>query len=304
MGCPPDFADRAPEAPLPAAPAAAPPAARLLPGLGLDRTDIDTPLRRVGLESAAARAVGSGRPVLRVLPDVVVLKIGGQSIMDRGAAALFPLLDELRPLRRQHKLLLGVGGGTRARHAYAVALDLGMPTSVLAKIGMNVPVQNARMLQMLLAADGGVLISNDDFAHLPLHYAVGCTPILPGMPPFSFWEKPGPRGRIPTHRTDAGVYLTAEALGAARCIFVKDEDGLYDANPKENPQARHIPRATAAEVLAMGLPDLVVEPVVLEYMQRAEHLRQIQIINGLVPGMLSRALAGEPVGTVIDAGPR
>jgi len=108
------------------------------------------------------------------------------------------------------------------------------------------------------AADGGVLISNEDFAHLPLHYAVGCTPILPGMPPFSFWEKPGPRGRIPTHRTDAGVYLTAEALGAARCVFVKDENGLYDANPKGNPQARHIPRVRADELLAMGLPDLVI----------------------------------------------
>lgn len=301
MGCPPDFEDRAPEAPLASA---APAAARLLPGAGLERTDIDTPLRRLDLDGPVARALGGGRPVLRVLPDVVVLKIGGQSIMDRGAAALFPLLDELRALRREHKLLLGVGGGTRARHAYAVALDLGMPTSVLAKIGMNVPVQNARMLQMLLAADGGVLISNEDFAHLPLHYAVGCTPILPGMPPFSFWEKPGPRGRIPTHRTDAGVYLTAEALGAARCVFVKDENGLYDANPKDNPQARHIPRVRADELLAMGLPDLVIEPVVLEYMQRAQHVRQIQIVNGLVPGMVSRALAGEPVGTVIDAGPR
>jgi len=31
----------------------------------------------------------------------------------------------------------------------------------------------------------------------------------------------------------------------------------------------------------------------------ARHVKQVQISNGLVPGMLTRALAGEPVGTVI-----
>ena len=49
----------------------------------------------------------------------------------------------------------------------------------------------------------------------------------------------------------------------------------------------------------MDLDDLVVERVVLENMSRAVHQRQIQVINGLVPGNLTRALAGEPVGTVI-----
>ncbi|MBL8616283.1 MAG: uridine kinase [Deltaproteobacteria bacterium] len=274
---------------------------RLIPGAGLDRTDIETPFSVHSLSSEAVAGHGADRQVLRILPEVNVIKIGGQSIMDRGAAAVLPLVAELRACAQQHPLLLGVGGGTRARHAYAIALDLGMPTSVLAKIGAHVPVQNARMLQLLLAQDGGILIDHEAVGHLPLYYRMGCVPILPGMPPFSFWEPPARVGRIPTHRTDAGVWLTAEGLGARRCIFVKDEDGLYTANPKDDPRATFIPRIHAAELLARKLPDCVVEPVVLEYMLRARLVREIQIINGLKPGTLTRALAGEPVGTIIHA---
>ena len=36
-------------------------------------------------------------------------------------------------------------------------------------------------------------------------------------------------------------------------------------------------------------------------MRRAVHMREIQVINGLVPGNLTRALNGEHVGTVIYA---
>jgi molybdenum storage protein len=119
------------------------------------------------------------------------------------------------------------------------------------------------------------------------------------MPPFEYWEKPAKTGRIPTHRTDAGVYLTAEVLGARSCIFVKDERGLYTANPKVDKNATFIDRVHAGELLEMGLPDLVVEPVVLEYLQRARWVKEIQVIDGRERGNLTRALAGEHVGTII-----
>jgi len=268
---------------------------------GEDRTDIDTPFREISFSHASAAKLGEGNEVIRILPDVHVLKVGGQSFMDRGREAVWPLVDEVASLKNTHKMLLGIGGGTRARHAYAIALDLGMPTSVLSKIGQNVPVQNARLMQLLLAKHGGILIDHDMFGHLPLYYAMGCIPVLPGMPPYSFWEKPGAKGRIPTHRTDAGVYLTAEVMGAASCTFVKDEKGLYTANPKHDKNATFIPRISVAELKAMDLPDLVVEPVILDYLERARSVRQIQVIDGRVKGNLTRALNGEHVGTIIYA---
>jgi len=239
---------------------------------------------------------------LALMPSTKVLKIGGQSIMDRGKAAVFPILKDIVVLKEKHNLLLGCGGGTRARHIYTIASDLELPTGILAHLGGYVPRQNARMLQMLLADHGGIFILYDDFEKLPLYFKLGCIPIMTGMPPFGYWEKPTENGRIPQNRTDAGVFLTAEALGCKRAYFVKDENGLYTDDPKKNKNTKHIPRISAQELIQMDLPDLIVERVVLDHMVRAKFCHEIQIINGLDPLMLTRALDGEDVGTIIYKG--
>ena len=261
---------------------------------------------RKNIESTLAGATMTGSAVsglkydpIAMDPDVRVMKIGGQSIMDRGREAVFPILDELVAAKDKYKLLVGAGGGTRARHIYHIASDLELPTGVLAAAGGYVPMQNARMLAMLLAKHGGIYIMHDDFEKLPLYFRLGCIPIMTGMPPFAYWEKPGAKTRIPTHRTDAGVYLSAEALGCPRALYIKDEDGLYDDDPKKNPNAKLIPRISATELLERDLPDMIIERIVIQYLRRARFCKQVQIFNGTVPGNLTKALAGEDVGTII-----
>ncbi len=235
-----------------------------------------------------------------VMPELRVVKLGGQSIMDRGRAAVFPILEEIVAARKEGiPILILTGGGTRARHVYAIASDLEMPTGVIASIGGYIPMQNARMIQMLLAKHGGVYIMQDDFEKLPLYIQMGCIPIMTGMPPFGYWEKRGEDGRIPANRTDAGVFLSAEFLGCRRAIFIKDEAGLYTDDPKKNPKAEHIPRISATELIERNLDDLIVERVVVEYMTRARWVRELQIVNGLEPGQVTKALRGEDCGTII-----
>ncbi|MGE0298980.1 MAG: uridine kinase, partial [Pseudonocardia sp.] len=94
----------------------------------------------------------------------------------------------------------------------------------------------------------------------------------------------------------------AETYGCARMIYVKDEDGLYTANPKTDPSATLIPRATVDELLEMDLTDLIVERPLLQLVRNARHVREIQVINGLVPGNIRRALDGEHIGTIITGG--
>lgn len=260
------------------------------------RKDIEGPLAGATLTSAAANLDYS--PVA-MMPDVKVVKVGGQSILDRGRAAVFPVLDELVANKDRFQLLLCCGGGTRARHIYSLASELEMPTGVLAALGGYVPRQNARMVQMLLAKHGGVFILHDDFEKLPLYFRLGCIPIMTGMPPFGYWEKPGQNGRIPANRTDAGVFLTADVLGAKRAIFIKDEEGLYSDDPKKNPSAQHIPRIGARELLKRDLPDMIIERVVIEYLTRSRFCTELQIVNGMKPGHITRALEGEDVGTII-----
>jgi molybdenum storage protein len=121
------------------------------------------------------------------------------------------------------------------------------------------------------------------------------------MPPYTFWQPNPSVGRIPPHRTDTGAFLVSEVFGTRSMIFVKDEDGLYTADPKKDRHARFIPSITVDELLEMDLQDLVVERSVLSLMSSARSRRSIQIINGLKAGTLTRALNGEPVGTVISA---
>ena len=240
--------------------------------------------------------------IVSILPQTWVVKIGGQSVMDRGRAAVYPIVEELVKAREEGiPMILGAGGGTRARHAYALALDLDMPTAMLARIGAAIPVQNARMLQMLLAKHGGIVVYADDFEKLPLFLTMGIIPITSGMPPYEFWEKVPEEGRIPENRTDAGVYLTGEFLGARGVLYIKDEDGLYTDDPKKNPDAELIPEITAQELLDNGQDDIVVERAVLEYMTRAKSVKEIRIINGTKPGNVLAALRGEAVGSVIRA---
>ena len=121
------------------------------------------------------------------------------------------------------------------------------------------------------------------------------------MPPYTFWHENPAVGRIPPHRTDTGAYLVSEVFGTQSMIFVKDEQGLYTADPKKDRHARFIAKISVAELKALDLHDVVVERPVLDMMEHAEHRRSIQVINGLEKGNLTRALNGEEVGTIIYA---
>jgi molybdenum storage protein len=237
--------------------------------------------------------------VFRPLPELNVVKLGGQSILDRGAPVVLPLLRELVAARSKHQLLVMTGGGTRSRHAYAIALDLGMPTGVLAKLGESISEQNALMVSILLAPDGGIKVGHDDMVKLPSYLALGAIPVMHAMPPYGLWELPDTRGRIPPHRTDVGAFLAAEVVGAKRCILVKDELGLLSADPKKDPAASHIPEIEVGELIRMDLDDLPVERALLDCLNRARSVTEVLLVNGRRPGDLTRALNGENPGSRI-----
>ncbi len=237
----------------------------------------------------------------RIMPLVNVIKIGGQSFIDRGARVLMPLIDEIVANKAEHKMILGTGGGTRSRHVYSVAMDLGMPTGVIARLGSLVSHQNAKILHMLMCKHGGIFVLRETFEQIALILQSGCIPIIEGMPPYEIYERPARGGRIPESRTDTGIFLLGEVLGAKSVIFVKDERGLFTDDPKKNPRAEFIPEIGAGELIGMELNDLMVERKMLELLRNARHVKQVQIINGLEPGMLTRALAGEHVGSIIHA---
>ena len=82
---------------------------------------------------------------------------------------------------------------------------------------------------------------------------------------------------------------------------MKNVDGLFAENPFINPDAEFIPDIAASDLLDLNMDDMVLERKVVELLPHSKSLQKINIINGHVPGTLTKALAGETVGTVIRA---
>ncbi|MDD4073628.1 MAG: uridine kinase [Desulfobacterales bacterium] len=270
------------------------------------RLHIQSSLMGESLVSKSFLKTTEAETYFRMHPDINVLKIGGQSIMDRGGSALFPIIDKLIEAKERHKILLMTGGGTRARHAYMIGIDLGMPPGVLSKLGDKVAWQNAEMLSVLMAKHGGIQINNgDNLEQLTMFCKLGYIPITYGIPPYGLFEHPPEYGSIPPHRTDSGAFLLAENIGARSLIYLKDEKGLFENDPKKvsksnRAKLKFFDRISASELLALDLDDLIIERAVITLLQRAKSVKQLQIIDALNhPEHILRALDGEHVGTII-----
>lgn len=274
---------------------------------GDGRTHIESNLMRESLVDRRVVAKTDSDNELAILPHVVLVGLGGQSIFDRGRAAVMPVVEELSDIRvamRAGKpsappIVLGVGGGTRVRHTVSVALDLGIPTGGVAQLVGAMEEANAVFLNALLAKHGSIVMQREHFWELPLYLESGMLPIVISVPPYHFWEPPPEDGPLPSHGSDFGLFIHAEVLGMKRIIFVKDEDGLYTDNPKTNPDAVFIPEIGARELLERDLEDLVIEPSCLEILINSPSIDRIQVVNGLKKGNITKALDGKRVGTVI-----
>jgi molybdenum storage protein len=95
------------------------------------------------------------------------------------------------------------------------------------------------------------------------------------------------------------MFLFSETFGTRPLILLKDVNGLYTADPRKNKNARLIQRIGARELLDLNLPGLPLERKLVELLLQARNATEVQIINGLAPGNLTRALTGKNVGTVI-----
>ncbi len=238
-------------------------------------------------------------PQQRLFPDVNIVKIGGQSICDRGVKALPAIIKEIVSNKEKYKILVTTGGGTRSRHIYSIGLELGMPTGIIAKFGSSISEQNALLIATLLAPWGGLKIGHDEVTKLSTYFDRNCIPVMHGMPPYDYFALPVAKSRIPIHRTDVGTLIIADLIGARSCIFVKDEKGLYTDDPKKNKKAEFIPEISVKDLVARELDDLIIERPCLEILQNSEVMNKVQIINGLEKGSLTQALQGKHVGTII-----
>jgi molybdenum storage protein len=269
---------------------------------GDGRTHIESRLMRESLQNRNVLSDTDSQRDVQIFPDVSLVSIGGQSIFDRGKDAILPLVAEVAAVKRRHKFVIGVGGGTRVRHTVSIAMDLGLPTGGIAQLVGAMEELNAILFNALLAPHGSMPMQRDHFWDLPLYFDAGITPIAISVPPFHFWEPPPLDGAVPMHGSDFGMFQLAEVLGMKQLIFVKDEDGLYDRDPKKHPGAKKYGKVALSELVANPPAENILDEELYRTWVEAKNLKRVVIVNGLIPGQLSKALDGEDVGTVITKG--
>jgi molybdenum storage protein len=248
--------------------------------------------RQTLLDKDLTNPVAGHRPI-RILPWLQVVKIGGRSIMDRGPEAILPIVDELRSLLPEHRMLILTGAGIRAHHLFSVGLDLGLPSGSLAPLAASEAGQNGHILAALLAPEGVSYVEHPTISNqLAIHLSAARAVVGSGYPPYHHHEFPA--SRIPEHRADTGAFLLADALGAAGLTIVEDVDGVYTADPNgpNGAQATLLREASVADLAALP-GTLPFDRAMVEVMANARHIERVQVVNGLVPGRLTAALRGD-----------
>jgi uridylate kinase len=100
----------------------------------------------------------------------------------------------------------------------------------------------------------------------------------------------------PFFTTDTAAALRALEIGAEAILMAKNTvEGVYDGDPRENPDAKLIPELTHLEAIERGLK--VMDTTALSLCM--DNRLPIYVF-GLAEGNISRVAAGERVGTIIS----
>jgi uridylate kinase len=222
----------------------------------------------------------------------IVLRIGGSVV----ASPINPVLileyaDLLRELKAQkHELAVVVGGGNLARQLIAVAKDIGLDEPAQDEIAISI----SRVFAQLLIKKLGTLscekvpLTMDDAAEC---LSKGKVAIMGGL-------KPG-------MTTDTVAAMVAETVKADLLLKATDQEGVYDKDPKNHPDAvklDHLSFEDLARVFSQSKHTAgihqVLDPEAVKILKR-HHVRVV-VVNGFKIENVLTAIKGKPVGTLID----
>lgn len=101
---------------------------------------------------------------------------------------------------------------------------------------------------------------------------------------------------LPYFSTDTTAAQRALEIGAEVVLMAKGVDGVYDADPRTNPDAVRFDHLTPGEVLARNLK--VADATAISLCQ--DNDLPIVVFNLLVEGNIARAVRGETIGTLVS----
>jgi uridylate kinase len=251
-------------------------------------------MRRIARPRGTVAHPRSGSQFRRVL-----LKLSGEALMgsrDYGidVPVVRSIAHELASVRSHcPEVAIVVGGGNFFRGLAGVAEGMDRATADYA--GMLATVLNALAMQDILEREG---------VEARVQSALASEEV---MEPFirrkaiDHLEK----GRVvifaagtgnPYFTTDTAAALRALEVGADAILMAKNGvEGVYDGDPKTDPEAKFLPRLTHLEAIERGLK--VMDTTALSLCM--DNKLTIHVFE-LAEGNIARVVSGEPVGTVIE----
>ena len=242
-------------------------------------------------ERAASAAPGSFRRA--------ILKLSGESLLGSREYGINPATVEAvaREVHAVHEagteLAIVVGGGNFYRGMAAAAEGMDRATADYA--GMLATVLNALTLQDALERIG---------VNTRVQSAIAVSEVAEPYirrRAIRHLEK----GRVvifaagtgnPFFTTDTAAALRALEIGAEAILMAKNSvQGVYDGDPRENPDAKFLPELTHLEAIERGLK--VMDTTALSLCM--DNRLPIYVFE-LAEGNISRVAAGERVGTIIS----
>lgn len=229
----------------------------------------------------------------------VLLKLSGEAFAGSGGLGVDP--DVVASIARQiaevvrdgREVAVVIGGGNYFRGSQLS--DGGMDRARADYMGMLGTVMNCLALQDFLEKQGietrvqtAITMGQVAEAYIPRrairHLEKGRVVIF------------GAGLGVPYFSTDTCAAQRALEINAEVVLMAKGVDGVYDSDPRTNPDALKFETLTPADVLARNLK--VADATAISLCQ--DNRLPIVVFNLLVEGNIARAVAGERIGTMVS----
>ena len=217
--------------------------------------------------------------------EKVVLSLGGSVLVpgEDDATYLRDLARLLLGLSSHVKLFVVTGGGRLARYYIETGRSLGIGERTLDEFGIAVTRLNARLLSASLRGKSNrePATSYGEASRLARRYAI----VVMG-------------GTRPGHTTDRVCASLARLVRAQRIVNATSVDGVYNADPKRDPNAKLIPRLQFDDLVKlMGSghrtagPNMVFDPIAARVVARDKI--PLSVVHGRDLRALRAAILGE-----------
>ncbi len=230
----------------------------------------------------------------------VLLKLSGESLAAEGSSGIDPACA--KQIARQIKsvvqlganLAIVIGGGNIWRGK--VGLELGMDRATADYMGMLATVMNSLALMDSLEQIGVTTRVQTSIEMRAIAEPYIRRRALRHIEKSRVVIFAGGTGN-PYFTTDTAAALRAVEINADLLIKATKVDGIYDSDPKKNPDAKKFDELTYMEALSRQLQVMDATAISL----CMENHMPLMVLNLWEEGSLQKALTGEKIGTLVVA---